>query len=194
MNTFDDKKIDNLRSESQTVGTWSDISFVSTAAPETIPAKWIFVFFDLPSTEFTRRVSLHRQFRKVGLAMHSQSVYFMPYSRRAYKSVNGIDEHLMVIRSDIEIDKSVVLVGLYQKLVESLFLEIENKVEELADAKADSDNTRGYTKRYKKMLERLEDLTSVVKYVPSDSYIQRIKLLEYMVGEINERAPGMGVS
>ena len=194
MNTFDDKKIDNLRSESQTVGTWSDSSFVTTAAPETIPAKWIFVFFDLPSTEFTRRVSLHRQFRKVGLAMHSQSVYFMPYSRRAYKSVNGIDEHLMVIRSDIEIDKSVVLVGLYQKLVESLFLEIENKVEELADAKADSDNTRGYTKRYKKMLERLEDLTSVVKYVPSDSYIQRIKLLEYMVGEINERAPGMGVS
>jgi hypothetical protein len=99
----------------------------------------------------------------------------------------------MVIRADIEEDKSVILVALYQKLIESLFLEIENKVEELADAKADSDNTRGYTKRYKKMLERLEELMSVVKYVPSDSYTQRIKLLDFMVDEINNRAPGVGV-
>ena len=194
MNTFNDKKIEHPRSEAQTVDTWSEIFYVSSLTPETIPAKWIFVFFDLPSEEFTRRVSLHRQFRKVGLAMHSQSVYFMPYSRRAYKAVNSIDEHLMVIRSEIEDEKATVLVGLYQKLIESLFLEIENKIEELADAKADSDNTRGYTKRYKKMAERLEDLTVVVKYVSSDAYIQRIKLLGIMVEEINDRLPGMGVS
>ena len=118
----------------------------------------------------------------------------MPYSRLAYKAVNGIDESLMVIRANIEDNKSVLLVGLYQRLIESLFLEVENKVEELAEAKADSDNTRGYTKRYKKMLERLDDLKSVVKSVPSDSYTQRIKLLELMVEEIDERAPGVGVS
>ena len=204
MNTFNDKNIEHSRPKTQklhsketsasAVDTWSGISFVSTPTSETIPAKWVFVFFDLPSEEFTRRVSLHRQFRKVGLAMHSQSVYFMPYSRLAYKAVNGIDESLMVIRANIEDNKSVLLVGLYQRLIESLFLEVENKVEELAEAKADSDNTRGYTKRYKKMWERLDDLKSVVKSVPSDSYTQRIKLLELMVEEIDERAPGVGVS
>ena len=198
------KKIRNSRLEiqeslteettAQAVTTWSDVTFVHTFTPEVIPAKWIFVFFDLPSDEFTRRVALHRQFRKIGLAMHSQSVYFMPYSRRAYKDVGVIDESLMVIKSDIENNKSVTLVGLYEKLIESLFLEIENKIDELAEAKADPDKTRGYTKRYNKMWERFDHLKFVLKSVPSNSHTQRIELLESMVEEINERDPGVGIS
>jgi len=194
------RELDTRDTSVPSVDTWPDISFVSIT-PQTIPTKWIFVVFDLPSEDSTRRVALHRQFRKVGLAMHSQSVYFMPYSKRAYEVVSGIDglhwynfESIMEIRADVEEKKSVILVGLYEKLIESLFLEVENKIEELAEAKADSDNTRGYTKRYKKMWERIDDLKLVVKSIPLDSYTQRIQLLEFMVEEIDVRAPGVGVS
>ena len=188
------QKSDSRKTSTPVVGTWSDVSFVHTFTPEVIPAKWIFVFFDLPSEDSTRRVALHRRFEKVGLAMHSQSVYFMPYSLRSYKIVSGIDDALTVIRSDIENDKSIVLVGLYQKLIGALFTEIEEKVEKLAEAKADPDNTRGYTKRYNKMLERFDHLKLVLKYVPADSHTQHIELLESMVEEINNREPGVGIS
>jgi len=199
------KKIRNSRLEiqeslteettAQAVTTWSDVTFVHTFTPEVIPAKWIFVFFDLPSEDTTRRIALLRRFKfNIGLALHTQSVYFMPYSPQSYRIVNGIDDGLTVIRADIENDKAIVLVGLYQNLIEALFLEIEEKVEKLAEAKADSDNTRGYTKRYNKMWERFGHLKFVLKYVPADSHTQRIELLESMVEEINNRSQGVGIS
>jgi len=189
------KKSDSREMSTPAVDTWSDVSFVHTFTPKTIPIKWIFVFFDLPSEDSKRRIALLRRFKfNIGLAMHTQSVYFMPYSHRSYKIVNGIDADLTVIRADVENDKAIVLVGQYQKLIEDLFFEIEEKTEKLAEAKADPDNTRGYTKRYKKMWERFDHLKFVLKYVPSNSHTQRIELLESMVEEINEREPGVGIS
>jgi len=210
MNTLNNEKTNKkyypqVGSDSPGVDTWPGVVFTTVGGAPTIPSKWIFVFFDLPSEEFTRRVALHRQFRKVGLAMHSQSVYFMPYTTSNYKAVSQIDDRMMVIASEmdfhlnlgsgfVERKKAEKLIGVYQVFVESLFLEIENKIEELGDAKADSDNTRGYTKRYKKMWDRIDNLRDVVKLVPSDIYKQRIELLEIMVEEINVREPGVGVN
>ena len=76
----------------------------------------------------------------------------------------------------------------------ALFLEIENKIEELEDARADSDNTRGYTKRYKKMGERIENLRRIIRLVSTDSYEQRISTLEALVEDIHQRSQGVAVS
>ena len=83
---------------------------------------------------------------------------------------------------------------MYQEFLETLFLEIENKIEELEDARADSDNTRGYTKRYKKMGDRLENLRRIIRLVSTDSYEQRIDTLESLVEEIHQRLQGVAVS
>ena len=52
-----------------------------------IPNEWAFAFFDLGSKESARRVRLHRNQKKVGAAIHSQSVYCMPYSINGFKSL-----------------------------------------------------------------------------------------------------------
>ena len=198
-------QVNSTKTDSSATDTWSESVFTTVSTTPKIPKKWIFVFFDLPSEEFTKRVALHRQFRKVGLAMHSQSVYFMPYTLRNFRSVSRIDDRMMVITSEMDFNLSIGpnlvdkgkaehLTEVYQGFIESLFLEIENKIDELGDAKADPTNTRGYTKRYKKMWDRIDNLREVVKLVPSDGYTQRIALLEVMVEEINAREPGMGVS
>ena len=172
----------------------ADVAHVQSPDIKTLPVKWIFVFFDLPSKEFTRRVGLHRSFRKTGLAMHSQSVYCMPYSRKNYSLVNDIDDSLTVVRCELEKVKAENFSLMYQDFIESLFLEIENKIEELEDARADSDNTRGYTKRYKKMGERIENLRRIIRLVSTDSYEQRISTLEALVEDIHQRSQGVAVS
>ena len=173
--------------------SWLEDIAVTTIKSPSIPSKWIFVFFDLPSDEFTRRVGLHRNFRKTGLAMHSQSVYCMPYTRKNYSLVHRIDDSLTVIKTDLEKAKAENLSLMYQDFIESLFLEVENKIEELEDAKADSDNTRGYTKRFKKMEDRLSNMRRIMNLVPSEVYNERLELLDSLVTEIDHRGQGQAV-
>jgi len=172
--------------------TDQQISWIQSTRPKVIPTEWVFAFFDLPSSEFTRRVRLHRNLRRVGCAMHSQSVYCMPYSTKNYKQVKALDSSLTTVRASVDKKKAKDLVNAYQEFIESVFTEVEEKVEELEDAKATAGNSalRGYTKRLKKMWNRFDHLHSIIKLIPSDAYIERIEGLEQWVRTIDAYEQG----
>ena len=67
-----------------------------------IPNEWAFAFFDLGSKESARRVRLHRNLKKVGAAIHSQSVYCMPYSINGFKSLKDLDSGVFVVKADVD--------------------------------------------------------------------------------------------
>jgi len=168
------------------------IKWIQATRPKVIPVEWVFAFFDLPSSEFTRRVRLHRNLRRVGCAMHSQSVYCIPYSTRNYKQVKGLDSSLTTVRASVDKKKAKDLVDTYQEFIESVFNEVEEKVEELEDAKATAGDSalRGYAKRLKKMWNRFDHLHSIIKLVPADAYTERIRRLEQWVRAIDSYDQG----
>lgn len=163
------------------------ISWIKATRPKIIPTAWVFAFFDLPSSEFTRRVRLHRNLRRVGCAMHSQSVYCIPYSTKNYDQVKRLDSSLTTVRASVDKKKAKDLVDTYQAFIESVFIEVEEKIKELEDAKVTAGDAalRGYTKRLKKMWNRFDHLHAIIKLIPADAYIERISELEQWVRTID---------
>ena len=158
----------------------------------TVPMIWSFIFFDMPSSEFTRRIRLHRNLRRTGCTMHSQSVYCMPYSQRTHLILKTLDENITAVQVIADEEQAYSLAETYADFIDDLFLELENKVEELEDAKAlsETNNSRGYTKRFKKMHEGVERVKDVLRLFPSQEAHIRLSGLETLIDQIHGREQG----
>ncbi len=168
------------------------IKWIQRGNTYTVPTVWSFVFFDMPSSEFTRRIRLHRNLRRTGCTMHSQSVYCMPYSTSTHKTIKKLDNSLTAVQVIADEEQAYDLAETYADFIDSLFLEIEEKVEELEDARAIAgDNaSRGYTKRYKKMHERIDRIRDILELFPSEEAHTRLIGMETLVEQIHEREQG----
>tara|TARA_R110002020_G_scaffold317447_7_gene533069 strand:+ start:27 stop:521 length:495 start_codon:yes stop_codon:yes gene_type:complete len=150
--------------------------------------EWSFAFFDLGSKESTRRVRLHRNLRRVGAALHSQSVYCMPYSKGSFNDLKDLDKDMFVIKADVDEDEIDELVRAYDSFTTSLITEIHKKLEALEDAKAsatDMQSRRGYTKRLNKMYERLDHLEYVAILSKNTEVIDTVENFKKRVVEID---------
>ena len=155
--------------------------------------EWSFAFFDLGSNESARRVRLHRNLRRVGAALHSQSVYCMPYSQGSFRSLKGLDKNMFVIKADVGRDAIDELVQAYEVFTNSLMKEVCQKLEALEDAKAsavDIQTRRGYTKRLNKMHERLDHLEYVARLGHNSEVIDKVETFKRQVVKIDDGEPG----
>jgi len=128
-------------------------------------SNWTFIVFDLTADAFARRVRLHRNLKKEGAAMHSQSVYCAPYTESSFKSLQNLDDETLVVKAEVPAAQVEELVTAYDIYITKLFSEVETKINELEDAKVlsteDTPSKRGYSKRLRKMYERLDHLDYV---------------------------------
>ena len=151
------------------------------------PTEWSFAFFDLGSKETSRRGRLHRNLRRVGAAIHSQSVYCMPYSHYSFQRLKDLDDDVFVVKADIE------LVAAYDIFIDGLMREISQKIDDLEDAKAistDLATRRGYTKRYNKMNERLDHLEYVLQLRQNPDIMDKVEEFKQRVIQIDDNEPG----
>ena len=160
-------------------------------------SKWTLVFYDMSSDLFTPRTRLHRELKRQGVAMHSQSVYCIPYTANSFQQLRAIDDSVCVVKADVPDEKVEQLVEAYDVFTERLFTEVEGKIEELEDAKAavtehEPSSKRGYSKRLNKMHERLDHLAYITKlrtnlgdekglklYARIGDLTKRVGLIEY---------------
>ena len=157
------------------------------------PLKWSFAFFDLGSKETARRVRLHRNLRRVGAAIHSQSVYCMPYSDSSFNQLKDLDHGMFVVKADVEEAQLDELVSAYDVFISGLLKEVYKKMEDLEDAKAastDMVSRRGYKKRLNSMYERLEHLEGVAALSQNPETLSRVEEFIRRVVEIDEYEPG----
>jgi soluble P-type ATPase len=129
-------------------------------------SKWTLAFYDMASADFTKRARVTRELKKQGAAMHSQSVYCVPYTANSFQQLKAIDKSICVVKADVPDESIEELTSAYDAFVEKLFIEIKKKIEELEDAKVsvmdgDPSSKRGYSKRMNKMYERLDYLSYV---------------------------------
>ena len=129
--------------------------------------KWTLAFYDMASADFTKRARVTRELKKQGAAMHSQSVYCVPYTATSFKQLRDIDKSVCVVKADVPDENVKELVSAYDTFIGKLFIEIKKKIEELEDAKVsvmdnDPSSKRGYSKRMNKMYERLDYLSYVI--------------------------------
>ena len=99
------------------------------------PNEWSFAFFDLGSKETSRRGRLHRNLRRVGAAIHSQSVYCMPYSPNSFQRLKDLDADVFVVKADVDEIQIDELVSAYDLFIDGLMKEISQKMDDLEDAK-----------------------------------------------------------
>ena len=153
-----------------------------------IPNEWAFAFFDFGSKESARRVRLHRNLKKVGAAIHSQSVYCMPYSINGFKSLKDLDSGVFVVKADVDDSQTAELVDAYDVFIESLSDEISQKLNDLEDAKAastDMVSKRSYTKRFNKMNERVEHLEYVMRLRQHPEVSDKVEKFKKRIAEID---------
>ena len=129
-------------------------------------SNWTFVVFDLTTEEFARRVRLLRELRKEGAAMHSQSVYCAPYTESSFRNLENVAENnALILKAEVADGQIKELVDAYDIYISKLFSDVETKIDELEDAKViateDVPSKRGYSKRLRKMYERLDHLDYV---------------------------------
>ena len=159
--------------------------------------EWVFIFFDMGSEEFTKRVRLHRQFKAMGAAIHSQSVYCAPYTPETYEKLRTLGDQLLVVKAEVPDDRIIDLEDAYDTFIKKLFEETETKIEELEDAKILSvetiHNLRGYSKRLSSLYDRLSHLEYVADLRQSDSVQEAVDAFRIQVGKIENREPGSGV-
>ena len=129
--------------------------------------KWTLAFYDMASADFTKRARVTRELKKQGAAMHSQSVYCVPYTASSFRQLRDIDKSVCVVKADVPEENVKELVSAYDAFIGKLFIEIKKKIEELEDAKVsvmdgDPSSKRGYSKRMNKMYERLDYLSYVI--------------------------------
>ena len=158
-----------------------------------IPTEWSFAFFDLGSKEISRRGRLHRNLRRVGAAIHSQSVYCMPYSPHSFQLLKDLDSDVFVVKADIDSAQIDELVSAYDIFISDLMREISQKIDDLEDAKAvstDMATRRGYTKRYNKMNERLDHLEYVLQLRQNPDIMNKVEEFKQRVIQIDDNEPG----
>ena len=157
------------------------------------PLKWSFAFFDLGSKETARRVRLHRNLRKVGAAIHSQSVYCMPYSDSSFNQLKDLDQGMFVVKADVDEVQLDELVSAYDTFISGLMREIHQKMEDLEDAKASSTDMvsrRSYTKRLNKMYERLDHLEEIANLRQHSDTSYKVEEFKRRGVEIDANEPG----
>ena len=157
------------------------------------PLKWAFAFFDLGSKETARRVRLHRNLKKVGAAIHSQSVYCMPYSDSSFNQLKDLDQGMFVVKADVDEVQLDELVSAYDTFISGLMSEIHQKMEDLEDAKASSTDMvsrRSYTKRLNKMYERLDHLEEIADLRQHSETSSKVEEFKRRVVEIESNEPG----
>jgi len=157
------------------------------------PTEWSFAFFDLGSKETSRRGRLHRNLRRVGAAIHSQSVYCMPYSHYSFQRLKGLDDDVFVVKANIDDVQIDELVAAYDIFIAGLMKEISQKMDDLEDAKAistDLATRRGYTKRYNKMTERLDHLEYVLQLRQNPDIMDKVEEFKQRVTQIDDNEPG----
>ena len=157
------------------------------------PLKWSFAFFDLGSKETARRVRLHRNLKKVGAAIHSQSVYCMPYSDSSFNQLKDLDQGMFVVKADVDAVQLDELVSAYDTFISGLMSEIHQKMEDLEDAKASSTDMvsrRSYTKRLNKMYERLDHLEEIADLRQHSETSSKVEEFKRRVVEIESNEPG----
>ena len=155
--------------------------------------EWSFAFFDLSSKESARRVRVHRNLRRIGAALHSQSVYCMPYSRSSFKDLKDIDKSIFVVKAYVVADGIEELVTAYANFTSSIVSEINVKMEALEDAKAsatDMTTKRGYTKRLHHIYDRLDSLEYVATISNNDEIIDKVEDFKRKVVEIDNGDSG----
>jgi len=155
--------------------------------------EWSFAFFDLSSKESARRVRVHRNLRRIGAALHSQSVYCMPYSRSSFKDLKDIDKSIFVVKAYVVADEIEELVTAYANFTSSIVSEINVKMEALEDAKAsatDMTTKRGYTKRLHHIYDRLDSLEYVATISNNDEIIDKVEDFKRKVVEIDNGDSG----
>lgn len=155
--------------------------------------EWSFAFFDLSSKESARRVRLHRSLRRIGAALHSQSVYCMPYSRSSFKDLKDVDKNIFVVKADVESAEIEELVTAYSSFTTSIVNEINGKMEALEDAKASATEMttkRGYTKRLHHIYDRLDSLEYVATISNNNEIIDKVEDFKRKVVEIDNGDSG----
>ena len=156
------------------------------------PNEWSFAFFDLGSKETSRRGRLHRNLRRVGAAIHSQSVYCMPYSPNSFQRLKDLDADVFVVKADVDEIQIDELVSAYDVFIDGLMKEISQKMDDLEDAKAistDLATRRGYTKRYNKMNERLDHLEYVLQLRQNPDIMDKVEEFKQRVIQIDDNEP-----
>ena len=164
-------------------------------------SKWTLVFYDMASDLFTPRTRLHRELKRQGVAMHSQSVYCIPYTANSFQQLKAIGDSVCVVKADVPDEKVGQLVAAYDVFIERLFTEVEGKIEELEDAKVavtehDPRRKRGYSKRLNKMHDRLDHLAYITKLrtnLGDEKGLElysRVSNLINRVGSIEHAPPG----
>jgi hypothetical protein len=157
------------------------------------PLKWSFAFFDLGSKETARRVRLHRNLRKVGAAIHSQSVYCMPYSDNSFNQLKDLDRGMFVVTAEVDESQLDELVSAYDVFISGLLKEVYRKMEALEDAKASSTDMvsrRGYRKRLNSMYVRLEHLEEVATLRQHPETLSKVGEFIRRVIELDGYEPG----
>jgi len=157
--------------------------------------RWTLVFYDMASERFTPRTRLHRELKRLGVAMHSQSVYCIPYTANSFQQLRQLDEDVCMVKADVPSEKIKELVTAYDAFAEKLFTEVVEKIDELEDAKVlatgnEPSRKRGYSKRLNKMHERIDHLMRVAKLRDSSRLLKRVKALKTRVALIEHAPPG----
>jgi hypothetical protein len=157
--------------------------------------EWVFVFFDMSSKEFTKRVRLHRQFKALGAAIHSQSVYCFPFNTAAYEKLRNLDSELLVVKAEVPADSIDELVDAYDSFISRLFKETRKKIDELEDAKILSvetvHNKRGYSKRLSSLYDRIAHLDYVSSLRQDDAVQAAVDAFRNQIAYIESRNPGV---
>ncbi|MAH45373.1 hypothetical protein CMI37_06065 [Candidatus Pacearchaeota archaeon] len=158
--------------------------------------KWVLIFFDMAGKDFTKRVRLLRQFKSLGAAMHSQSVYCIPYTPKVYKKLKTLRQDLMVVKGEVSVSRIGVLVDAYDSFIRRLFEETETKIEELEDANAlaseSASRKRGYSKRLSSLSDRLAHLDYVSSLRQDDDIQDAVDAFRVQVQQIENRETGKG--
>lgn len=157
------------------------------------PTEWSFAFFDLGAKEAARRARLHRNLRDVGAAIHSQSVYCMPYSPRSFQRLKKLDDGMFVVKADVDYVEVSKLVEAYDSFIVTLIEAVDQKMIELEDAKASSSDRiskRGYTKRLYKQQERVEQLEYIASLRSTPEFTDKIEEFRRRILAIDEYEPG----
>ena len=90
--------------------------------------KWTLAFYDMASADFTKRARVTRELKKQGAAMHSQSVYCVPYTATSFKQLRDIDKSVCVVKADVPDENVKELVSAYDTFIGKLFIEIKKKI------------------------------------------------------------------
>tara|TARA_R100000306_G_C4294088_1_gene101653 strand:- start:202 stop:564 length:363 start_codon:yes stop_codon:yes gene_type:complete len=117
----------------------------------------------------------------------------MPYSQGSFRSLQGLDRNMFVIKADVGQDEVEELVQAYEVFTNSLMKEVCQKLEALEDAKAsavDIQTRRGYTKRLNKIHERLNHLEYVARLGHNSEVIDKVEAFKRQVVKIDDGEPG----